>query len=207
MDSDSVSNPLSMGRVTAIREALFARQFPDECLENEHANVVCDRISLLDVTKFLGKHDSLGFGIRFEPEDVQNINVHPGKIMGKLIALEVPSFTHESAASEITDQIKEAVRNIVDEQTLRSFASPTIQIGAHLKEPDSSVGPRRHESETVSRKPTTVVEVAYWHGTTDDLKRSLSLWISPESYVQNAIGIKVSRTLGGSNRRMLAPLY
>jgi hypothetical protein len=198
---------LSMSRVRAVREALFAKQLSDEWLEDENAGVVCDHISLLDVTNFLSKHDSLGFRIRFDPAEGQDINARPEKIMGKLIALEIPSFAHAGAAGEITEQIKASVRSIVDKRTLRSWASPTCRIGASLKEPDSSIGPRGHESETTARKATTVVEIVYLHGTSEDLKRSLSTWISPESYVRTAIGIKISRKLSGSNRPMLALLY
>ncbi len=52
-----------------------------------------------------------------------------------------------------------------------------------------------------------MVEIVYLHGTSKDLKQSLSMWKSPESCVQTAIGIQISRTLTASNRRMLALLY
>ena len=204
----SVTKPLCMSRVRTVREALFAKQLSDDdMLIDANASVVCDHISLLDVTNFLDKHDSLGFRIRFDPEDGQDINAHPGKIMGKLIALEVPSHTHDVAAAEITEQIRESVRGIVDERTLRNWASPTCRIGANLRQGDSSIGPRGHESERKARKATTVVEIGYLHGTREDLKRSLSTWVSPESHVRTAIGIKISRERIGSTRRMLALLY
>jgi hypothetical protein len=197
-----------MSRVRTISELIFAKQFSDDdCLESSNANVVCDHISLLDVTNFLDEHDSLGFRIRFDPQKGQDISAHPKKIMGKLIALEIPSYAHEAAASEITEQIKESVKGIVQEQTLRTWASPTCRIGSCLKQPDSSIGPRGAESEWVARKPTTVVEVVYLHGTKEDLKESLSTWISPESYVQTAVGVIIFRKQSGSKRRMLALLY
>jgi hypothetical protein len=155
--------------------------------------VVCNEISLLDMTKFLSKHELLGFQTKFDPEEGQDINAHPEKIMGKLIALEIPSYTHDGAAAtdDTTDKIKASVRSIVDEQQLRSWASPICRIGARLKEPDSGIGPRGHKSETTTRKATIVAEIVYLHGTREDLKQLLSTWISPESKMRIAIVIKI----------------
>jgi hypothetical protein len=64
-----------------------------------------------------------------------------------------------------------------------------------VKIPD--VGPRGQESERVARKAaalaraTTVMEIVYLYGTREDLKISLSTWISSESYVQIAVSIKL----------------
>ena len=88
LKNNFVIKPLSMSHVKEVREALLAKQlFDNDGLENANSSVV-------------------SYTIRFDPEKGQDINAHPGKMMGKLKALEVPSFTHDAAASEITDQIK-----------------------------------------------------------------------------------------------------
>ena len=162
IESSCVAKPLSWSRIKTLREAMFAKKISDdEDDDSAEETVVCDHISMLAVMHFLDQHDSLGFRIRFDPEKGQDTNAHPEKIMGRLIALEVPSHTHDAAATEITEQIKGAVKCIVDEQTLRTWSSPSYRIGACLKEPDSAIGPRGHESESLARKATTVVEVVY----------------------------------------------
>ena len=81
---------------------------------------------------------------------------------------------------------------------MRTSASPTFHVGACLKQPDSSIGPRGHESERLPSKATTVVEIVYLHWSRESLKGSLGTWISPESYVRSAVGADTSRNLIGS---------
>ena len=86
IERSSVAKPLSWSRMKQLREEMFAKRFSDDD-ERADATVVCDHISLLAVIEFLDKHDSLGFRIRFDPEEDQDTKAHPGKIMGKLAAL------------------------------------------------------------------------------------------------------------------------
>ena len=198
---------LSMNRVRKVRKAMFARLFSNDIeLEDSDSNVICSRVSLVEVTKFLEKQESLGFRIRFDPEQHQDDDLPPEKVFGKLIAVEIPSHTHEVAASEITRQIVESVRDIVDGPSLLIRGSATYRIGNSLKEPDSSLSPLGHETERVFRKTTTVVEIDFRHGTTEQLKSTLSAWVSAESFIQTAIGIKISE-MDGDRCGMLALLY
>ena len=139
---------LSMDRVRKVRKAMLARLFSNDIeLEESDSNVICSHVSLFEVTKFLEKQESLGFRIRFDSEQHQDVDSSPEKVFGKLIAVEIPSHTHEVAASEIARQIVESVRDIVDEPSLLIRGSATYRIGNSLKEPDSSLSPLGHETE------------------------------------------------------------
>ncbi len=71
---------------------------------------------------------------------------------------------------EVFEQIMDAVMDIAGEKTLRAWPSPSSSISFHMKQPDFAIGPRGHEFERIARKDTTVVEVAYLHGSRENLK-------------------------------------
>ena len=196
-----------MRHVKSVCEKLDALTFSeDDELEILDATLICDNISLLEVSNFLDMHQSLGIRIRFEPENRQDVDKQAEKIMGKMMAVEVPTNAHEVAAGEIFDQIVRSVNDIMNGRTLLCRPSPTFQIGGMLKEPDFSFGPRGLAAEAMARNATTVVEIGYRHETLAMLKRSLSDWVAPESPIVSAIGIKISGERNGT-RKMFALLY
>jgi hypothetical protein len=198
---------LTMRHVNLVCAKLADLMFSDgDELEILDATLICDHVALLEVLNFLEKHEPLGIRIRFEPENSQDVEKHAGDIMGKFMAVELPTNAHEAAAAEISYQITKSVEAIINEQTLQLRSSPIFQIGSILKQPDSSLGPMGLETEEMAREATTVVEIGYRHETLAMLKRSMSAWVASESPIVSAVGIKISEERNGT-RKMLALLY
>jgi hypothetical protein len=150
-----------------------------------------------DVLEFLVSHDSLGFRIRFKPNchDCDLDGLHD--VLGTLMSTEPCSSEHQSAAGAIGQNLLGSMLAIGQDRILDLSTSPHIIIGSWIKEPDLSMQP----SDILIGDgvlndgfgfpfPTLVVEVAFAESRAQ-LLEDLERWISPETSVQVAIGIKI----------------
>jgi hypothetical protein len=195
--------------------AKLEEQVEDTELEEDRPLVeICSSVSLHDVLNFFEGRDSLGFRIRFCPEndrDEFNLATDPKRIMGRLFAVELPSSPHEIAGANISHQILSQV-SLHTLPEVYAMGSPRLRIGAKLKEPDMTLTPDDLgiggpilDDGTGNPFPNLVVEIALSEAL-KQLRKELADWISAHTSVQVAIGIKIFPERHGT-RRMLALLH
>jgi hypothetical protein len=161
-----------------------------------------DMVSKNEVVKFLECRDSLGFRIRFQPyhEDLSDPLLD---VMGTLMSTEPCSMEHESAGGAIGQSITLEMCSLGHGRILPLRPSPRIKIGSYIKEPDMTIRPRSSQIGNGVLNdgfgypfPNLVVESAC-EESREQLLEDLKTWMSPESSVQVAIGIKIYASKGG----------
>jgi hypothetical protein len=134
-----------------------------------------------------------------------------------LLVGQLAGTKHESAAGTMAMSITECMRKFGQSRMLIHRASPRTKIGSRVKEPDMTIRPRgTNIGNGVLGDgfgypfPNLVIEVANSELSVQ-LLEELELWISPETSVQVAIGIKIHMekgcTVDGDVKSMEAILY
>ena len=156
-----------------------------------------DMIPRSEVLEFINCRDSLGFRIRFKPYCQDCKSDCSKDVMGSFMATEPCSSVHQAAAGAIGQNIIEIMCSSGQTRMLNVVPSPHMMIGSYIKEPDMTIRPTGiHIGDGVLDDgfgfpfPTLVVEAAFAESR-EQLLEDLELWVSPQTSVQVAIGIKI----------------
>ena len=145
-------------------------------------------MSLSEAKEFLEQNESRRFRCTFVPHD-SIIEECRNQIHGKLIALELPTHSHESVTACLTWEVYKGLNPFsATMASVEMKTSPTIQIGNILKEPDLTISPIAGRGKRTARLPTVVFETVYRHELIEQLKDILGRWTTT---VQMAVGIKI----------------
>ena len=151
----------------------------------------------------------------YDPDEDCFPDADPDHIFGDLIAMAMPSPVHEEVGGDIHHQVIFALLEDYGLKDLKSTGSLLCRIGRICKEPDISFAPRGLKvggpikcMGTGSKPfPNLVLEVAYRNESLSQLKMELMTWISRQTSVMVAIGIKIFTTRVDRSRRMLILVY
>jgi hypothetical protein len=159
--------------------------------------VLCEKITWEDFKQWLDVFEGDVRRWIFEPLEDDD------KKCGRVIIQSIPLDIHEGAAGEILVRIQEEVQTAGNSipliRTLKVKASPRCELGNRRgKEPDMSltplglpIGGNILDNGHGCPFPNLVIEVAYKNEPLNGLRGVVLDWLSPQTSVQVAIGIKV----------------
>ena len=185
------SNPGSaQHRLTAWRQSVLRNKVAQE----SDAMAVLYDVSLHDVEEFLRYNDFLGFNVRFEPHRPVS---EESEVLGNLFAVEMATTQHSMAGGKLVQEILFAAYEATGYKELELKPPFDFKFKKYIKQADISLFPSRSsigngvlDDGYGFPTPTLVVEIAYSESRAQ-LLRELAAWISADTSVQVAIGIKM----------------
>lgn len=120
---------------------------------------------------------------------------------GRVVIYSLPSIPHERATHSIKNSIIEQIQTLGNVGLIRTIdeGQPTCTIGTAGQEPDASMTPvgltigcAVLECLSGFPFPNLVIEVAYKNLSLDALRTKLTRWMSAQTSVQVAIGVKIA---------------
>jgi hypothetical protein len=127
---------------------------------------------------------------------------------GLVTLFDLPSLAHDQVASEIHECLLEEFNRFgISRKDFFIPNSPRCFIGDATKEPDLAVIPKTRKARPFDTHghpfPSVIFEIAVANETLPFLKEELGLWLSSESDVKMAIGIKIFGKRKDGTRRFV----
>ncbi|RLN77131.1 hypothetical protein BBJ28_00021703, partial [Nothophytophthora sp. Chile5] len=153
--------------------------------------VVFESICRQDFRRWLDQHEGELRRWHYEP-----LAADSGRVVVYSSTIPLHARVGSGIVIKVVRQIVEAGRSTDLIATVEMERAPRIDVGDRDQEPDGAVTPAAAE---VNAFPTFVVEVAGFHESWTLLEERLERWMTPNTTVQVAIGVKYDAT----NRRVL----